>query len=481
MVYILRRPDRKSEWDFLRCNEVQDDPNGFMDMWSRGAGKSTIISWALAIQDGLNYPNDSTAWFSHNRPIAKSFLRLVKTEFEENSELISLFPDVLWDNPQVESPKWSENEGLRLKRTANTPEETYEAWGLIESLPERKHFSRRIYDDIITDEHVRNRDQVQKAVEQFDASLALSTGQRIMRIVGVYHGEGDPYQQIEDRGLYPLRVRPSGYQDVYAPGLDPENLRRIEAELRTNPRRFAFHYLLDRELARESKPMSFSLDWLVWENDPPPLSSMHIYIAVDPAGGRPQSISKTAMWVVGLTSDRRKHVIDGCVIDVELPGRWEALKAFVVKYYPYLKGVIYESYGMQADTQYVEEKKREASLHFTVHQAGGFQKKSRRIDLLMSPMALKQYSFKQVIEQDVKGIKENIVKRFVEVEYTQYSASRNSHAELLDQFDCLSRFEDPNIVEILTYPRPYGIPNSVWETGNLGGGYEEEQTSWMSR
>src|SRR5260221_13161240 len=126
MVYLLRRPDRKGLWDFLRCQEVQNDPDGFMDMWARGSGKSTIISWALAIQDGLNHPNKSTAWFSHNRPIAKSFLRIVKTELEENSELISLFPDVLWENPKLESPKWSENEELRLKRIFNTPEETYE-------------------------------------------------------------------------------------------------------------------------------------------------------------------------------------------------------------------------------------------------------------------------------------------------------------------------------------------------------------------
>jgi hypothetical protein len=112
MTQQLRRPDRKTQWDFLRCNEVQDNPDGFMDMWTRGAGKSTIISWALPIQDALNYPNESTAWFSHTRPISRTFIKLVKTELEDNIELINLHPEILWSVPKNESPKWSELEGL---------------------------------------------------------------------------------------------------------------------------------------------------------------------------------------------------------------------------------------------------------------------------------------------------------------------------------------------------------------------------------
>jgi len=35
-----------------------------------------------------------------------------------------------WQNPQKESPKWSEDDGLIVKRKGNPRESTREAWGL---------------------------------------------------------------------------------------------------------------------------------------------------------------------------------------------------------------------------------------------------------------------------------------------------------------------------------------------------------------
>src|SRR5215472_3767213 len=122
---------RIADWYFARCTEVQDSPNGHVDVWAREHGKSEILTYALLIQDILKDSNETIGIFSHTRPLAKQFLRLIKTEFEINEELKALYPEVLWVDPKRESPKWSVDDGIVVRRSSNIKESTVEAWGLI--------------------------------------------------------------------------------------------------------------------------------------------------------------------------------------------------------------------------------------------------------------------------------------------------------------------------------------------------------------
>ena len=54
LVYVLDRLDIDNDWLFDRCREVQLEPNGHMDLWAREHRKSTIITYALTIQDIIN-------------------------------------------------------------------------------------------------------------------------------------------------------------------------------------------------------------------------------------------------------------------------------------------------------------------------------------------------------------------------------------------------------------------------------------------
>jgi hypothetical protein len=99
LAYVLGRPDVNRDWVFERCREVQAAPNGYLDLWGREHFKSSVITFGLTIQDILNDPEITVGIFSYSRPIAKAFLRQIKTEFETNEMLRSLFPDILWANP----------------------------------------------------------------------------------------------------------------------------------------------------------------------------------------------------------------------------------------------------------------------------------------------------------------------------------------------------------------------------------------------
>lgn len=169
LVYVLGRRDADNDWVFERCREVEQSPNGHLDLWARGHYKSTIITFALTIQDILRDPEITVGIFSHTRPIAKAFLRQIKREFETNTELQRLFSDILYERPATESPKWSEDEGIVVKRKGNPKESTVEAWGLVDGQPTSKHYRLRVYDDVVTRESVTTPEMMAKTTEAFQS------------------------------------------------------------------------------------------------------------------------------------------------------------------------------------------------------------------------------------------------------------------------------------------------------------------------
>lgn len=122
LVYGLNRKDADRDWIYERCNEVQANPNNHLDLVFRAGYKSTIITFAKTIQDIFSNPNLTIGIFSHTRPIAKTFLRQIKREFETNDTLKRVFSDILYENPNSQAAKWNEDEGIVVKRQSNPKE-----------------------------------------------------------------------------------------------------------------------------------------------------------------------------------------------------------------------------------------------------------------------------------------------------------------------------------------------------------------------
>src|SRR6516165_9198952 len=125
---LARQPEQKLP-DWLR--QVPFTDIEAIDIWFRGGYKSTVITFAGIIQEVVRDPEITISIFSHTSSVAKAFLSQIKREFEGNADLKALFPEVLYADPARDSPSWSVDNGLIVRRQGNPKEATVEAHGLV--------------------------------------------------------------------------------------------------------------------------------------------------------------------------------------------------------------------------------------------------------------------------------------------------------------------------------------------------------------
>ncbi len=442
--YALNRPDVERQWLFDRCREVQENPNDRLDLWAREHYKSTVITFALTIQDILRNPDVTVGIFSHTRPIAKGFLRQIKREFEANEQLRSWFPEIFWEDPR-KAPKWSEDDGLIVKRNNNPKEATLEAWGLVDGQPTSKHFNVMVYDDVVTRESVTTPDMIAKTTEAWELSRNLaSEGEgRASRYIGTRYHFNDTYKTIMARGIEP-RIYPAtqnGLVDDDPVLLSKERLAEKRREM--GPYTFASQMLQN---PKADETQGFKAEWVQYHEGDVSLGGLNTYIFVDPANEKRKSSDYTAMWVIGLGSDENYYVLEMCRDRWNLTERTRELFRLHRKYRP--KGVGYEKYGMQSDIEHIKDKMRQETYRFTITELGGSSPKLDRIRRLIplfeqGRVFLPPTQFKT----DYEGKTHDLTSVFMEEEYKAFPVALHD-----DMLDALARLCDDKMQ--LVWPRP---------------------------
>jgi len=442
LFYLLTRAcgrvDIDRDWLFERCEEVQADPDGRLDLWAREHYKSTIITFGKSIQDILaSHGKDPLPeWggvevtigiFSHTKSIARGFLRQIKYELEINERLKYLFPDILYANPKKEAPNWSEENGITVKRASNPKEATVEGWGLVDGQPTSKHFKLLIYDDVVTRESVTTTEQIKKTTEAWELSLNLGADGGRKRYIGTRYHFNDTYKVIMERGSAIKRLHPAtdnGKADGKPVFLSQEAL----AEKRRDMGVYVFGCQMLQD-PRADQVQGFKLEWLQHYDTEPDPATVNFYILVDPANEKKKESDHTAMWVLGLGPDRNYYVYDMVYDRLNLTERTERLFELHREYLPL--GVGYEHYGMQADIQHIESEMDRIGYRFNVTPLGGSTPKPDRIRRLVPKFEQGRIWLPRSLwRTDYEGKRHNLVHRFIDEEYLPFPVG--AHDDLLD-------------------------------------------------
>ena len=442
LVRMCGRADLDDDWHFDRIKEVEAAPDGFLDLWAREHGKSSIAG-GLIIQDILKNPEERIVIFSHTRPIAKDHMVPIKLELQENLKLKKLFPDILYGKPERDSQKWSEDDGICVKRQGKYPEMTLEAHGLVDSLPVGMHYTIIDWDDVITEKFVTSPEMIEKTMNAINASSNLKTRGARFRGQGTFYHYNDPYVQMLERGILKGRIYPAT-ADGTATG-EPVLFTREElAERRkhNSPYQFACQYLLspktESRYGLEDKYLQF------WSTiNPNCWRGMNILIFVDPANEKKKGSDYTVFTVIGLGADLKKYVIRWVRDRLNLEERTTMLFSLHREFNKRnsVKGVYYEHYGMQADIQHIKSVMNQENYRFTIKEVGGNVPKNDRINTLVPQFQSGEiYLPEECNYITTEGKRVDLTKVFINEEYRLWPFA--PHDDMLDD---LARINSPEV------------------------------------
>jgi phage terminase large subunit-like protein len=435
------------QWLLDRCKEVEANPDGHLDLWAREHFKSTIITYGVSIKNILASHGDDPLpeWerettigiLSVTRPLAKGFLREIKETFESNKTLKTLFPDILYDKPQTQSTKWSEEVGICVKRKKVYKEQTVEAWGLVDGQPTGKHFYEINYDDVVTQDSVTNPEMIQKTTAAFGLSDNIGTRGGKYRVVGTPYHANDTLATIIEKGAFKLRKHPGTFGGKWPIDNDNEAplLTKAELELKYIKQgvyNFSCQILLNPVA---SSLQNFKLEWLrhfgTFNHDYQ--LAANFYIIVDPANSKKDAADYTSMVVIACCSDDNYYLVDMVRDRLNLKERTEKLFALHKKWKPVAVG--YEQYGLQSDIEHIESVMSQYNYHFNIIRLGAGKgaklSKIERISKLQPVFQQRRFLLPFRIHYvDYQGHIHNLVDVFIKEEYLSFPVAK--HDDILD-------------------------------------------------
>ncbi|MEW6776592.1 MAG: phage terminase large subunit [Bdellovibrionota bacterium] len=423
---------------FSRCREVEQSPDGYLDLWARGHYKSTIITFGLTIQEILKNPEIRIGIFSQDHRTARTHLSQIKREFEGNELLKSLFPEILWQKPRGESPLWSRDHGILVRRSGNPKEPTVSSYGLVGGLPVGPHFDLLVYDDTVTKESVRSPRQIRRTTEAWEHSLGLKAEGARIRYIGTRYHLSDTYDEILKRGAAIPRVHPA---EVDGEPVLFSSEELLELRKTMGPSTFASQMMQD---PRADTHLGFRREWLekCQYREPPREAREHsnVYFLCDPAHSKKKTSDYTAIIVVALGDDKNYRVLDLVRDRLLLQEREEVLFALHRKWAP-VAAVGYEDYGTASDQKYLESRMRERGQYFPIVGLKGRLSKEDRIRRLTPLFEQGRILFPpSLLRTNSEGEMRDLVRDFIEEEYCAFPVG--AHDDLLD---ALSRILDDEL------------------------------------
>lgn len=363
-------------------------------------------------------------------------MRQIKVEFEINQTLKDLYPDILYQNPHKESPKWSEDDGITVKRKSNQKEATVEAWGVVDGQPTGKHFFILNYDDLVTRESVNSPDMIKKTTDALELSFNLGSDGGYKRFIGTRYHYNDSYKTLMERGTAKPRIYPATVDGT--PEGEPVLLSQealFEKRRDMGPYTFACQMLQD---PKADSTQGFKEDWIRhYKNSTG--SGMTKYMLVDAASEKKKGSDYTAVWIIGLGKDQKYYALDFVRDRLRLTERAALVMRLHRKWQP--KEVRYERYGMMADIEHLKTVQESEEYRFDVIEVGGQTAKPDRIKRLIPLFEQgRVYLPESLNYTGSDGRVHDLVNSFIQEEYKAFPVGLHD-----DMLDSLARIAEPDL------------------------------------
>lgn len=428
LTCVLGRADAIHPWIYDRCRDVEREPEGVLDLWSRGHYKSTVITLAGAVQEILRDPDVTIGIFSNVLALSKKFVKQIQRALEAPA-LVQLFPDILHTRPPLRN--WSAQEGLIVKRKSNPKEPTVQAAGLVDGQPIGAHYALRIYDDIVTPDSVSTPEQIAKTTEAWELSLALgaSEGGRAWYCGTRYHPD-DTYSVLLERKVLKERRRVCYDAAGKSVLMQPEKLDKLRRDM--GERTFSAQML--------QNPISagvrlFRDEWFHTLEKMPDRSTMNVYIVIDSANAKRKSSDYTDMKVVGLGRDVNYYMLDAVRDRMNLAERTRCLFDLVERWKPNM--VFWEQVGLASDVQHVKIEQDAIGWHFPIIELPQSVPKPDRIGWLVPLFeGGRIWVPNRIMKHTVQGEVYDYVQLLWNDEYQTYPVCR--HDDMLDNLANIS-------------------------------------------
>lgn len=199
VYFVMKNPLANHPFIVEACKEIQDETGDSLEVWARDHLKTTIISIARPCQKILNDPERRIGIFSAVRPLAVKIQNAIK-KLLECDFLVKCFPDILYEDPYKEAPKWTEapEGGLIVKRKGFYKESTVSSWGLVEGMPTGDHYTDMVFDDIVTQD-LQSPEIIEKVCDNFEMAENIGTRDRQITVAGTFYRHDDPLVYIMNK------------------------------------------------------------------------------------------------------------------------------------------------------------------------------------------------------------------------------------------------------------------------------------------
>jgi len=436
---VMCRTDALHPWIYERCREVETDPEGYLDLWSRAHYKSSLISLAGAVQEILKDPEITIGIFSNVLALSKKLVKQIQRALED-PRLYQLFPDILHEKPPQRN--WSSQDGLIVKRQGNPKEPTVQAAGIVDGQPIGAHYALRIYDDIVTPESVSTPEQIQKTTQSWELSLALGTaeGGRAWYAGTRYHPD-DTYQELLNRKALKPRIRICYDEQGRSVLMSEEKLSTMRAEM--GDRTFSCQ-MLQNPIGAGVR--TFRDEWFMTLETMPQPSTLNRYILIDSANAKKKDSDYTIFSVVGMGRDKNYYLLDGIRDRLNLAERTRTLFDLVEKWTPI--NTFWEQVGLASDVEHIKLEQDRIGWHFSILPIKQKVPKDDRIKWLIPLFEQNRiWMPARILRKDHQGETYDFVHDLQHFEYATHPVCRHD-----DMLDCLANIAHPDVAAAMRWP-----------------------------